>query len=93
MKKYGQAEPPNYPLENISANMYIYYGMADGSATYMDVQRLPEHLSNIKYFKLIDDPNWGHLDFIFANQVKETINDPVIGFCMEYEASNAMRGL
>lgn len=88
LDKYGQPTPPNYEIERITANMYIYYGLADTSANHKDIQRLRDRLSNIKLFYEIPDPYWGHLDFIFARQVKETINDPVINTCLEYEANN-----
>lgn len=89
MKKYGQPVPPSYPIELITANVYIYYGLADSTANARDIQRLPEHLPNIKLFYEIPDPYWGHLDFIFALKVKETINDPVIEYCKNYEADNS----
>lgn len=88
LKVYGQIEPPSYPLDQITSDVYIYYGLADGSAHHMDIQRLPEHMSSIKHFHLIDDEKWGHLDFIFAMNVKGVINDPVIAFCEDYESAN-----
>lgn len=66
----------------------MYYSMADTSADPKDVERLPEHLSSIKYFHLVEDPRWNHIDFIFALKVKETINDRVIQFCKDYEEAN-----
>ncbi|XP_065368795.1 lipase 3-like [Calliphora vicina] len=83
--KYGQVEPPTYPIELITSNTYIYYGLADTSANYKDIQRLRKRLPNIKLFYEVPDSSWGHLDFIFARQVKKTINDPVIQICKGYE--------
>lgn len=85
MKYYGQADPPEYDLGKITANTYMYYGLDDSSTVPEDVKRLPALMPNIKLFHEIDDPTWGHLDFIFANQVKKVINDKVIGFCLDYE--------
>ncbi|XP_073820519.1 lipase 3-like [Musca autumnalis] len=85
LKIYGQELPPNYPLENISAEMYIYYSLADASADYRDVERLPPYLSNLKNMHLVEDPTWDHIDFIFALKVKSTINDKVIKVCNDYE--------
>ncbi|TMW46183.1 hypothetical protein DOY81_008743 [Sarcophaga bullata] len=87
LQKYGQPNPPNYPIELITANVYIYYGLSDTSANYNDIQRLRYRLSNIKLFYEVPDPYWGHLDFIFARQVKEIINNPVIKICMDYESN------
>ncbi|XP_037817101.1 lipase 3-like [Lucilia sericata] len=89
-QKYGQTEPPSYPIELITSNMYIYYGLADTSANYKDIQRLRYRLPNIKLFYEVPDSHWGHLDFIFARQVKKTINDPVIQICVEYEHKNSL---
>lgn len=85
LKIYGQEEPPAYPLENITAEMYIYYSLADASADYRDVERLPPYLSNLKYMFLVEDPTWDHIDFLFALKVKSTVNDKVVQFCKEYE--------
>ncbi|XP_037953470.1 lipase 3-like [Teleopsis dalmanni] len=89
LKRYGQEVPPDYNLQNIVVDMYIYYGLADTSANAKDIQRLPEHLSNIKHFYEVPNPTWGHLDFIFANQVKEEMNDKIINFCNKYEQVEA----
>lgn len=85
--KYGQPEPPTYPIELITSNVYIYYGLADTSANYKDIERLRYRLPNLKMFHEVPDPYWGHLDFIFAKQVKEMINDPIISKCEQFEQS------
>lgn len=85
--KYGQSEPPMYKIELITSKMYIYYGLADSSANYKDIQRLRHLLPNLKLFHEVPDPFWGHLDFIFARQVKVMINDPIITICKQFEES------
>ncbi|CAD6994161.1 unnamed protein product [Ceratitis capitata] len=87
-QQYRQAEPPEYPLEKITAETYLYYGLNDDSANPMDMQRLPSYLPNLRVFHEVPNPTWGHLDFIFAKQVKEEINDPVIQYCRDYEELN-----
>uniref|UniRef100_A0A1I8Q1M7 Lipase n=2 Tax=Stomoxys calcitrans TaxID=35570 RepID=A0A1I8Q1M7_STOCA len=85
MQRYGQIEPPNYPLENISAGIYMYYSFSDASTDYRDVERIRPHLKNLKNWYFVEDLNWEHIDFIFALKVKETINDKVVNFCLAYE--------
>ncbi|XP_014097332.3 lipase 3 [Bactrocera oleae] len=84
-KEYKQEEPPEYPLEKITANTFLYYGLNDGSANSKDMKRLPGYLPNLRLFYEVPNPTWGHLDFIFAKQVKEEINKPVIQYCKDYE--------
>ncbi|XP_011184339.1 lipase 3 [Zeugodacus cucurbitae] len=83
--KYNQAEPPEYPLEKITADTFLYYGLNDGSANAKDMKRLPQFLPNLRLFHEVPNPTWGHLDFIFAKQVKQEINDPVVQYCKAYE--------
>ncbi|XP_030384539.1 lipase 3 [Scaptodrosophila lebanonensis] len=85
LEAYGQAEPPSYDLTKISSAVYLYYGLADGSANKEDVLRLPEYLPNMRLLHEIPEPTWGHLDFIFAQQVKEVINDKVLSYSNSYE--------
>ncbi|XP_033149607.1 lipase 3 [Drosophila busckii] len=85
---YGTEVPPSYDITKIDANLYLYSGEADGSANVMDIARLPGLLPNMKELYTIPDPTFGHLDFIFANSVKEIINDKVIGISKDYDAKN-----
>ncbi|XP_011184338.2 lipase 3 [Zeugodacus cucurbitae] len=90
-KVYAQAEPPNYQLENVSADTYVYYGMSDTSVNWQDIQRLPEHISSLKLLYKVPDESWGHIDFIFAMKVKETINEQVINYCKQYEIDGVIK--
>ncbi|XP_017151160.1 lipase 3 [Drosophila miranda] len=82
---YGVAEPPSYDLTQITAELYLYYGLSDGSATKDDVARLPELLPNLALLHEVPEPTWGHLDFIFAEKVKSLINDLVLDHTKAYE--------
>ncbi|XP_062142725.1 LOW QUALITY PROTEIN: lipase 3 [Drosophila sulfurigaster albostrigata] len=87
LAKYGTEEPPAYDLTQITSQVYLYAGPADGSANLKDIARLPQYLSQHTLFE-IEDPTWGHLDFIFALKVKEIINDKVISLSETYDWLN-----
>lgn len=85
LKHYNQITPPDYDVGKITSNVYLYYGENDDSANPTDVNILAGELPNLRGKFLNGNPTWGHLDFIFADQVKEEINDKVIQFCDDYE--------
>lgn len=78
-------DPPAYDLTQITSELYLYYGLTDGSANKDDISRLPDLLPNLALLYEVPDPTWGHLDFIFATKVKEVINDLVIGNSQAFE--------
>lgn len=84
-KRYGQDMPPNYEVEKITSQVYLYSGEADDSANPKDVSRMAELLPNLRENHRVPNPTFGHLDFIFAMEVKTEINDRVIKACKEYE--------
>lgn len=82
---YGTEVPPSYDITKITSKVHLYVGLADESANVKDVARLPELLPNLEELYEIPDETWGHLDFIFARQVKEVINDKVIASSKAYD--------
>ncbi|EDV32147.2 LOW QUALITY PROTEIN: uncharacterized protein Dana_GF14186 [Drosophila ananassae] len=85
LEYYGVPDPPAYDLTQITSELYLYYGLTDGSANKDDISRLPDLLPNLALLYEVPDPTWGHLDFIFATKVKEVINDLVIGNSQAFE--------
>ncbi|XP_034666612.1 lipase 3 [Drosophila subobscura] len=88
---YGVEQPPAYDLSQITSELYLYYGLSDGSANKKDISRLPELLPNLALLHEVPDPTWGHLDFVFAQQVKSVINDLVVDYSMDYDVEQARR--
>ncbi|KAH8402937.1 hypothetical protein KR222_000550 [Zaprionus bogoriensis] len=86
--KYGAEVPPSYDLGKITADLYLYAGAADGSANLKDISRLPPLLPNLRELYEIPDPSWGHLDFVFAMNVKEVIHDKVIQISQTHDWLN-----
>jgi len=60
--------------------------LADGSANKQDISRLPDLLPNLALLHEVPDSTWGHLDFIFATEVKRVINDLVLDYSKAYDA-------
>ncbi|XP_017859946.1 PREDICTED: lipase 3 [Drosophila arizonae] len=86
---YGTQVPPSYDITKITSQVHLYVGLADESANVKDVARLPALLPNMKELYEIPDETWGHLDFIFARQVKQVINDRVIASSKAYDQLHA----
>lgn len=78
MRRYGRADPPDYNLENVTAPVYLYYGDNDWLVSMRDVKRLKKVLRSIKFKYLVPYPGWNHMDFIWAKDIKEILNDMVI---------------
>lgn len=78
MMKYGSRDAPEYPLSNVSAPLYLYYGKNDWLVDRRDVKKLKKHLSNIKFDYLIPYPKWNHVDFLFAKNVKKMLYNIVL---------------
>jgi len=91
LKYYGVEEPPAYDLTKITSELYLYYGLSDGSANKNDITRLPDQLPNLALLYEVPDPTWGHLDFIFATEVKKVINDMVVDYTKAYDAEDSER--
>ncbi|KAL5288838.1 LIPA.2 family protein [Megaselia abdita] len=76
--KYGSKDPPAYNLSNIKVPTSLYYGNNDYLSSQIDVQRLASELSNVREVHEIDVPTWNHFDFVWAINVKEKVNIPVL---------------
>lgn len=72
MNKYSSVNPPLYPLENITTDVYLLYSNNDWISSGRDVHRLCEHLQSCTE-KLIGDGNYSHLDYTFAKDAKKAV--------------------
>lgn len=87
-KLYGSKNPTNYATENIEAETYFYYGDNDFFADVGDVQRMALKIKNLALNYQIPIPAWNHLDFLWAIDVKEQINDPVKEHMLKYDSEH-----
>ncbi|KAL1238654.1 Gastric triacylglycerol lipase [Trichinella spiralis] len=79
--KYGQARPPIYPLENVDVPLYIIWSEKDVYANKKDIELLFSRVRHAKELKITD---YSHLDFLWANNVGETVYSRVIEFLEQF---------
>lgn len=86
---YGQAEPPPYPLEKIQVPFAIYQGEGDVFADPKDVEDLVERLRGILVLrKVMPDPDFGHLDFIYGYNATDILHCPMIELVSNYTSTD-----
>ncbi|XP_034114669.1 lipase 3-like [Drosophila albomicans] len=84
---YGSETPPDYPVEEITSKVYLWYGLNDNLAAVEDVLALADRLPN-REVRLIEDPLWDHIDFAMNMEARKYLNDPVIEIMQEFENDN-----
>ncbi|XP_053952268.1 lipase 3-like [Anastrepha ludens] len=84
---YNQPTPPDYPLENIRANppLQIYYSDNDLQSSPIDVFRLLPRMGDNIELRHINLTTWNHLDYMWAINVREVINEGIIGYIQKFE--------
>ena len=84
VKMYGTPQPPEYPVELITARLHLWYSDNDSMAAVEDVLRLAARLPN-KQMHHMEDPLWSHGEFASHWEVKKYINDPIIEIMNNFE--------
>ncbi|XP_055615722.1 lipase 3-like [Toxorhynchites rutilus septentrionalis] len=78
--RYGSITPPNYPLDRVTAPVFLHYGDNDWLAAVRDVQQLSTQLGNTVGLFRVPDNRWNHLDFTYATDAKPLLYDRIIDF-------------
>ncbi|XP_062545372.1 lipase 3-like [Armigeres subalbatus] len=86
---YGSTTPPDYPLRNITAPVFLHYGDNDWLAAVPDVRLLHRQLGNTSRLLRIPDKLWNHLDFIYAVGAKSLLYNRVIDLMEQYDENKA----
>ncbi|KAI5634906.1 alpha/beta hydrolase fold domain-containing protein [Phthorimaea operculella] len=86
MEIYGSELPPDYPLENISTPVSLFYSRArsDWINLYEDVLTLKSKLPNVVDFHEITYKTWAHLDYLWAKDVKELVYNYLLDLLQKY---------
>lgn len=89
-KYYGSLSPPDYWIQNIRQEVPIqfFYSDNDYFAAVVDVHRLAAELGKNVELNHVPYSDWNHLDFLWALEVKEIINDKVIALIDAFEKNN-----
>ncbi|XP_059621013.1 lipase 3-like [Phlebotomus argentipes] len=78
LRKYGSFQPPEYPLEAITAPIALHFSDNDWLSAVSDVQHLQSRLRSVVGAFRVPLAAFNHLDFIFAIDVKSLLYDRVI---------------
>ncbi|XP_075166249.1 lipase 3-like isoform X2 [Haematobia irritans] len=77
---YNQSTPTEYNLANVNPRwpIHLFYSDYDEIASKKDVEMLAEILGNRSVTHFINLKHFAHMDFIWASNIKEIINRPVL---------------
>ncbi|CAL8103706.1 unnamed protein product [Orchesella dallaii] len=84
LEVYGQVNPPEYDISKITAPVALYWGENDWLGVKSDVYRLAEQLPNIQRKYRINHDKYNHLDFLWAKDNVELINQQTIEFMKHF---------
>lgn len=80
MKKYGELNPPDYPLEKVNVPGYLLHGKNDWLADEEDVEKVFQIHKNCTQKFLIPNKLYNHFDFMFDEGVHESLYKIAIEF-------------
>lgn len=78
LRQYGSEKPPLYDLKKVTVPAHLIYGKNDHCTHVEDVMRLRRELGNVVSFTAIPDPNWSHIDFLFADDAAQNLYPMVV---------------
>lgn len=86
--RYGQETPPAYPLEKIQVPVALFRGKADVFADPRDVDDLSQKLHQVVVSDvMVEDPRFGHLDFVFGYNATDILHRPMIDLLKNYTST------
>lgn len=89
--RYGQLFPPSYRLAGHTAPMSFYHSTNDWMATPNDVNILYNRLgsSQVQLKYLVPQPQFNHMDFVWAINVRSLVYNRVVQDMAKWEATNS----
>ncbi|KAL5241759.1 hypothetical protein ACI65C_009169 [Semiaphis heraclei] len=93
LEKYGQPDPPAYDLTGITVPVGLYHAQNDWLSSMEDVKVLAGRLPNVVERKVVPFPEFNHLDFLWADDVKNIVYDDLIRFMKRHDRKYADVGL
>uniref|UniRef100_A0A1I8NU42 Lipase n=1 Tax=Stomoxys calcitrans TaxID=35570 RepID=A0A1I8NU42_STOCA len=87
LKRYNQSTPPEYDLSNVNPRfpIHLFYSDYDELSSKTDAENLSQVLGNKSVSHFIDLEQFAHMDFVWASNIKQVINQPVIEIINEVE--------
>ncbi|EDW12727.1 lipase 1 [Drosophila mojavensis] len=89
---YGQAQPPEYPLEKVTAPVALYYTQNDYLTAVKDVKRLIERLPKVVEDHLYEYMKWNHIDMVWGISARRMAQPRMLEILQIYEAGKAPNG-
>ncbi|XP_044254846.1 lipase 3-like [Tribolium madens] len=82
--KYGTLTPPQYKLLNIKVKTYLMYALNDFLASYIDVIRLSQNLTNNVGMYQVPLESFNHVDFLFGKHAAKLVYKPLMKVLQNY---------
>ncbi|GJQ87640.1 hypothetical protein Trydic_g17465 [Trypoxylus dichotomus] len=82
--RYGSFSPPDYNIQNIRAPVGLFYSANDWLAAVVDVHQFANQLPNLALRYLVPDPQFNHLDYLFAIDVRELCYNRALALMRQY---------
>ncbi|KAI8434034.1 hypothetical protein MSG28_012184 [Choristoneura fumiferana] len=73
MERYGYMVPPDYNLRQVTAKIALIVGNNDNLSRARDAEYLRTLLPNIVQYHVMKEKEWNHIDFIWGNDMPETL--------------------
>ncbi|XP_023172789.2 lipase 1-like [Drosophila hydei] len=83
---YGRAQPPDYPLEKITAPVALYYTQNDYLAAVVDVKRLIKRLPNVVEDHMYPYKKWNHIDMMWGISARRLAQPRMLEVMQFYDA-------
>lgn len=84
IKMYKNHIPQDYKLGNIKCPIVLHQGDGDKVIKSVDVEKAMESLPNVVAYNKMTD--FQHLDFIYAMDADEMINNKILGYLKEFHS-------
>lgn len=84
MDKYGVAVPPMYELKDLNVRVALFAGSHDYLADPLDVQKILDESPTDKIVYYDNQPDYAHLDFVWATNANVRIYNQVVNLLKEY---------
>ncbi|XP_013198704.1 lipase 3-like [Amyelois transitella] len=84
MLEYGAAVPPDYPLQNVSCPIALFYSTNDWLTSTADIVRFLNIVPNVVEFYRVPCALYDHFDYLFAKDNDILINREVLRILKEY---------
>lgn len=84
MKRYGYTVPPDYNLRQVTMRTALIVGRNDNLSRVRDVEYLRFLLPNIVQYHVMKQKRWNHLDFVWSNDMPETLFPHVLPLLDKY---------